>query len=783
MERNPEKGVESTMVGVDASLEASAVRGGRGSGNGVSGEGARARHRQAPGSTRSAGAWQVALAGVLLLAVAEGATSSEALNLIPRPKILRQVEGCLPLTPASRVVAADPGLQPLAAILSGEIYLATGLRLQTAAGGGEAGDIVLKLNPTLRADDDILSVQQQKLVRVRDYAHALNIDRQAVVEGFDYRAVAEGTATLLQALRMKGDAVELPRLSVKDWPHADFLGVMVDVGRQEIPLATLEQTVEACRIYKVRYLHLHLSEDQGWTFPSAAFPALGTKNTAAHGGIPPKVYDRAALQKLVAFAEARGVTAVPEIDLPGHSGAMRRAMPALFAAIGADGKPVDLPMIHIGKAETYAALDTLIGEVCEVFDKSPYFHIGGDETTMGRLLELPETQSFMEKNGLKSEKELFHFFMRQMNGMVRKHGKVAIIWEGAGNFASDDIIHMPWASMNRTAAKFTARGIPVITVPWTYSVQWPEWNIYVCNGDKLKRTDPVLGGMVPFWEMSADALISRYLPRIPDRQERSWGPDNTFTEEEFAIRRKATESLVARLIAPVQIRAAGLFDLKTGTATDAGNEFDKRLTLTLEGIIKEGVIRYSTDGRAPTADSATYQAPLTFDADVVLRAGLFASDGNRIGHASQGRFTRVNYEKNLTTGKPVTCSGGTQGDNKPENAVDGAVSLPKAWWALPGPQWLKVDLQGEYTLGKAAVFPFWDGQRSYRYTVEVSLDDQTWTQVVDMSTNTKPSTPAGETHVFKPTAARYVRITLLGGSAWPLAKPVHLVEFRVYEDT
>jgi hypothetical protein len=723
--------------------------------------------------------YAVALVGTLLLATAEGARATP--DLIPYPKRFAPGEGCLQLSSASRIVAVTPSLGPLAEIVSDEIHLATGLRLPVAAGTAQAGDIVLKVNAALRADEEILTVREQKIVRVRDYVHTLTVDQQAVVEGFDYRAVAEGTATLLQALTVQGTSVQLPRMTVKDWPYADFTGVMVDLGRQQIPLAALEQTIQACRVYKVRYLHLHLTDDQGWTFPSAAYPLLGSRNTASHGGIPPTVYDREALKRLAAFAEARGVTLVPEIDLPGHSAAMRRAMPELFGAIGPDGKPIDLPMIHIGKAETYAALDAILGEACEVFAHSPYFHIGGDETTMGKLLELPDTKRYMEQNGLKDGRALFHHFMRRLNEMVRKRGKVAIIWEGAGNFASDDIIHMPWADRNRTAAKFVAKGLPIITVPWVYGVPWPEWSIFVCNGDTLKRTDPVLGGMLPMWEMSAEALISRYLPRIPDRQERTWGPDNTFTEEEFIRRRTATESLVARLIAPVQIHAQGLFDLKTNMPADSGGEFGKTLTVTLDCVVKSGTIHYTVDNSDPTAASPCYDGPLVFTADTNLRAGLFGTNGKPIGHFSARNFRFLNHEQNLTTGKPVTISGGTQGDNKPEYAVDGTVFRDRAWWAAPGPQWLSVDLQGEYRLDKAAVFPYWDGARSYRYTVEVSLDGKNWTQVVDRSANTRPSTPAGEMHTFKPTPARHARITLLGGSAWPQANPVHLVEFRVYK--
>jgi hypothetical protein len=76
------------------------------------------------------------------------------------------------------------------------------------------------------------------------------------------------------------------------------------------------------------------------------------------------------------------------------------------------------------------------------------------------------------------------------------------------------------------------------------------------------------------------------------------------------------------------------------------------------------------------------------------------------------------------------------------------------------------------------VFPYWDGRRYYQYTVQVSLDGKTWTQVVDMSKNTKPSTPQGDLHKFERTEARYIRINMLKNSA---NTGVHLVEIRAYE--
>ncbi len=139
------------------------------------------------------------------------------------------------------------------------------------------------------------------------------------------------------------------------------------------------------------------------------------------------------------------------------------------------------------------------------------------------------------------------------------------------------------------------------------------------------------------------------------------------------------------------------------------------------------------------------------------------------------------FEKNLTTFKPVTCSSGELRSEKGmEYAVDGIVDNYSYWGAKPYPQWLQVDLDKPRKLNTIQVFTVYQlaQKRYYQYTVEVSLDGKTWTQVVDMSKNTTPATHKGDVHKFAPQAARYIRVNMLYNSANP---GVHIVELRAFE--
>jgi hexosaminidase len=708
------------------------------------------------------------------IAAAAVPTKDSGLNLLPWPHVIDLADGPLTLTAKTRIVATDPALLPLAKIVSEELRDITGVTFASVEGSAAAGDIELKIDPALRADADILTSRDGKFVRVRDYAYTLAVTDRVTITGWDYRAASEGTATLLQAVKKDGNTVSVPRLTIKDWPNADFMGAMVDVARQDIPIDALKQSVIACRLYKYRYLHLHMSDDQAWTFPSTAYPQLGSTNSAAHGGIPPRVYKLQDLKDLVAFADARGVTIVPEFETPGHSGAIRTSAPEIFDSIDpATGKLRGLALMNMVNPKMYEALDTLIGEASDVFKSSPYFHIGCDETNWGAIDRAPEVVAYMKEHKL-DHGGLFRQHVLKMNEIVKKHGKRTIIWEGGANEVSKEIICMTWDGGTRNAERLVADGFTTITVPWTLGVPLQDWNMYICNGSVLKPTDSVIGAELVMWEMSEQSLIQRpfYLrSRLPERTERTWNPATTFTLDDLAKRTAHTDHLLGQLMLPVQINVDGL-----DKNTVDESVFFSTLTVSLENLIGRGSIHYTLDGTVPTAQSPQYTAPLKFTTTTRLKAGLFDESGKLFSFVSEGNWQKVNYENNLTTGKPVTGSPGTVAQYKAENAVDGRPDT--AWWAGPSPQWLQVDLEKVYTIDRIDVFPYYDGKRYYQYTVDVSQDGKTWTQVVDMSANTKIATENGDPHDIKPQPVRYVRVNMLKNSA---NEGVHIGEVRVYE--
>jgi hexosaminidase len=306
------------------------------------------------------------LMGLALSAAgATTASGGDAVSLVPLPKALTLKPGVMALSERSRIVAGDKALAPLATILSQELLTVTGLKIGTAEDIVGTGEVLLQLDPVLK-----------------DEAYTLEVTDKAVVKGGDYNSVASGTVTLLQALRAEDGTLTIPRMTIDDKPAYPFRAALIDLARKYHSPGGIKQVVELCRLYKIRYLHLHISDDQLFMFPSTAFPQVGKGNRefarfepASKPRVDPYTLDE--LKDLERFAQERGVHLVPELDLPGHSGRLVGDARETF------GFPGNGSTVNIASPKTLKAVTTLLNEVLDVFQSTPYVHLGADEVGLG----------------------------------------------------------------------------------------------------------------------------------------------------------------------------------------------------------------------------------------------------------------------------------------------------------------------------------------------------------------------------------------------------------------
>lgn len=304
-------------------------------------------------------------------------------------------------------------------------------------------------------------------------SYRLTVDESAVtLVAADAAGLFAGIQTLLQA----EDAGALPALRIVDEPRFAYRGVMLDVARHFHAVDTVKAYIDRASALKFNVLHLHLTDDQGWRLEIRSRPELTARASATSvGGDPGGFYTQDDYREIVAYAAARHMTVVPEIDIPGHTHAVSLAYPELseepvlsthvhevIAAFGGelpangtayDGMAVGFSSLKIHDEETYAFLRDVFAEVAAL-TPGPYLHFGGDEA-------------------LGTDPGDFAHFVARASALVAATGKMPIAWHEAG--AADQLASgtigqywgflTPTDGMDDKARRFVDGGGQVILSP------------------------------------------------------------------------------------------------------------------------------------------------------------------------------------------------------------------------------------------------------------------------------------------------------------------------------
>ncbi len=292
--------------------------------------------------------------------------------------------------------------------------------------GSEKNDapLVFELAPQLSGEAYEVEITQQKaLLRASTAAgwkNAVQTVRQLVPPE---RLAAPGNAT-----------ITLPCLQIRDAPRFGWRGLMLDCGRHFFPKEFIKKYLDVMALHKLNVFHWHLTDDQGWRLEIEKYPRLteigawrGTGDKR-YGGF----YTQEDAAEIVRYAATRGITVVPEIEMPGHCMAALAAYPELSCT----GGPFEVPtewgvkkdVYCAGNEATYAFLENVIDEVVRIFP-SEFVHIGGDEVPKDRWKTCPKCQALMKAVGLKDEHELQSYFIRRVQRMLAIRGKRLIGWD------------------------------------------------------------------------------------------------------------------------------------------------------------------------------------------------------------------------------------------------------------------------------------------------------------------------------------------------------------------
>ncbi len=541
-------------------------------------------------------------------------------------------------------------------------------------------------SPVAQAEGYALDVDAQDLrIRARDAA------------GLFYGAIS---AWQLASAGAGRGAAEIPAVTIRDWPRFGWRGQLLDVARHFHDVDTVKHVIDAMALHKLNVLHLHLTDDQGWRIEIKRYPKLTeigawrTPPGAGRHGTPQRYggfYTQEQIRELVAYATARHITILPEIDMPGHAQAAVAAYPEEVGVTGErPSVAVDWgvnPYLFDTDERSMKFIEGVLDEVLELFP-SPFIHIGGDEAVKDQWEESPAIRAQMRKLGVKDAHAMQGRFNAQLAKYLTGKGRRLIGWDEIleGGLPESASV-MSWRGVEGAVAA-AKLGHDVVLAPagWMYldNLQTersdePNGRLAVLPLSRVYELDPVPAGLTADQARhvlgAQGALWSEYIssrrhvdhalfPRLAAVAEVAWSP----------MAARNWKSFLARLPAQLQrYRALGIDYSDGAFATDikvesspsavsanaASNGGPAKIALSNQTGV--GQIRYTIDGSEPTLESSRYSAPFAATLPVTVKAAVFAEGGQPLAAVRSRHFDRQTLLSVDTQGLRNCHNGGPLG--------------------------------------------------------------------------------------------------------------------------
>ena len=581
--------------------------------------------------------------------VGEPKTYNQGINIIPMPQTLVQQQGSFLLSSSTKIAATTPEAKTVAEYFVSKMNRATGYNISVA----ESGEIQLNLDAALEMGEE---------------AYKLDVTASGVqVSAKTPQGLFYGMQSFMQLLpaeiespaKVKGIAWEAQAVSITDEPRFGYRGLMIDACRHFMTVDEVKKQLDVMALFKMNRMHWHLTEDQGWRIEIKKYPKLtevGSKRIDGEGTEYGGFYTVEDIKEVVKYAADRFITIVPEIELPGHELAAISAYPELSCK-GQEISPrviwgVEDVVMCAGSEKPFEFLEDIIAEIAPLFP-GEYLHIGGDECPKKSWKTCPLCQKRIRQEGLKADKHhtaeerLQSYFVQRMEKVAAKYGKKIIGW--------DEILE---GGLSETATVMSWRGEEggIAAAQTDHDViMTPGGNgMYLDHHQGDSKIEPVaIGGYTVLaktysYNPTPDTLIamkkehfikgvqgnvwSEYLytndireymtfPRAIAIAEIGWTNNDRKNFDDFARRinnayvRLDGHNVNYHIPMPEQPNGSINFVAFTDTAS-----------LTFTTTRPERMV-YTIDGSEPTAQSTTYEGPISFNSTTTLKIATALPSG------------------------------------------------------------------------------------------------------------------------------------------------------------
>ena len=368
------------------------------------------------------------------LAFLPGARAAEMPAVVPNPASIERVAGQFRITRSTPIVTArdDAAARRVAANFSDLVAKSTGLRLPVRD-AATSNAIEFRRVPPMAGGDESYRLEVRP--------------RRIVVSASADAGLVHGASTLWQLMAPGSNAIAVPAVNVEDAPRFAWRGLMLDSARHFQSPKFVTDLIDWMALHKLNVLHWHLTDDQAWRLEIRKYPRLAQvggwrvpAGAAAQADIDPATgkprlqggyYSQETVRSIVSYAADRGITIVPEIEMPGHATAAIVAYPQLAATTRPPAAvPADwgiYPNLYSLEETTFAFIEDVLAEVMALFP-STYIHVGGDEVEHGQWKESPRAQARLAELGI-DENRAQAYFTQRVGRFLESKGRRLVGWD------------------------------------------------------------------------------------------------------------------------------------------------------------------------------------------------------------------------------------------------------------------------------------------------------------------------------------------------------------------
>jgi hexosaminidase len=355
-----------------------------------------------------------------------------AINVIPKPLKVVQLKGQF-------VISSKTSIVPSANLVN-ETNLLSNYLLK---------DYNLKLKNQKKNSSSSIQLLLQKgvLKSENPEAYLLNISKKGIViKANDAKGIFYGIQTLRQVFQYKNGVLSAPFVEVEDEPRFAWREFMFDEARYIKGKDVVKQLLDQIAYLKMNVFHWHLTDNTGWRVEIKKYPLLteiGAKRDSSeikinrvrggfYDGKPHSgFYTQEDIKEIVAYAAARHITVVPEIDMPGHTSAAIASYPFL----GSLDTPIKVPhsfanqpnVLKVSDPRVWIFVTDVLDEIMQLFP-SKVIHIGGDEVKYEQWKNSKEITDFMKEKGLSSPADLQVWFTNKVSHYIESKGRRMMGW-------------------------------------------------------------------------------------------------------------------------------------------------------------------------------------------------------------------------------------------------------------------------------------------------------------------------------------------------------------------